>query len=81
MIYATVIDRRPGGQSGIAVIDPHGAAEPLRRLLPTPEVPGNCAWGGPAGATLYVTASRSLYALETDTVGYTEWPARRLPEH
>jgi gluconolactonase len=73
IIYAAVIDRRDGGRSGIAEIDPNGAG--WVRLIPTPEVPGNCAWGGPDGRTLYVTASRSLYSLECETPGYVLYPA------
>jgi gluconolactonase len=54
------------GSGGIWVIDPQG-----RRLgvIRVPEVPRNCAFGGPDYRTLYITAGTSVYSLRTKVVG------------
>jgi gluconolactonase len=57
---------------GIHVIAPD--ATPLGRI-PVPEVVSNCAFGGRAGTTLFITASTSLYAIELQTVGAAATPA------
>ncbi len=43
--------------------------------IPMPEVVSNCTFGGPAGTTLFITATRSLYALTVATTGATFVPA------
>jgi gluconolactonase len=48
------------GPSGIWVFNPDG--ERLG-IIPTPELVGNLAWGGPARDTLYLNATTSLYRL------------------
>jgi gluconolactonase len=37
--------------------------------IPLPEVVSNCTFGGPSGTTLFITATRSLYALTVATTG------------
>lgn len=53
--------------SAIAVIDPAGKA---LGMLPIPEAPANCAFGGKDGKTLYATARRSIYALPMQIPGH-----------
>ncbi len=54
------------GSGGIWVIAPEG-----RRLgvIRVPEVPRNCAFGGPDYRTLYMTAGKSVYSLRTKVAG------------
>jgi gluconolactonase len=54
------------GPNGIWVFDPSG-----NRLgvIEVPEVVGNLNWGGPDWTTLYVTASTSVYRVETAMSG------------
>ena len=54
------------GSGGIWVVDPQG-----QRLgvIGVPEVPRNLAFGGPDARTLYITAGKSLYSLQTKVVG------------
>jgi gluconolactonase len=47
---------------GVQVFSPDGA--PLGRIA-VPEVVANLCFGGPDGSTLFVTATTSLYAIET----------------
>jgi gluconolactonase len=54
------------GPGGLWVITPDGAPAGLLRF---PEIPANLCWGGPGLGTLYVTATTSLYSLETMTRG------------
>lgn len=49
------------GPGGIWVFDSSG--NHLGTIL-TPEVPANCAFGGPQGTTLFITARTSVYRLE-----------------
>lgn len=51
---------------GVQVFAPDGA-----RLgtIPVPERVGNCAFGGPAGSTLFIAATTSLYAIDLATRG------------
>jgi gluconolactonase len=42
--------------------------------IPVPEVVSNCTFGGPSGTTLFITATRSLYALTVATTGATFVP-------
>lgn len=51
---------------GIQVYAPDG--HELGRIL-VPEVTANCVWGGDGGTRLFITASSSLYAIETRTIG------------
>ena len=53
---------------GIQVFAPDGT-----RLgtIPVPETTSNCVFGGPEGRTLFVTATTSLYSIETATRGAT----------
>ena len=51
---------------GIHVLAPDG--KDLARIR-VPEVTANCVFGGPDGRRLFITASSSLYAIETLTTG------------
>jgi len=55
------------GPGGIWIWDSQG-----RHLgtIMMPEQPANLAWGGPQGNTLYITATTSVYKLETSTKGF-----------
>ncbi len=44
--------------------------------IPVPEIVSNLCFGGRTGSTLYVTATTSLYSIETATVGATSNRAR-----
>jgi gluconolactonase len=63
-IVAAGGDERP---KGITVFSPQG--EPLA-TIPTPESPTNVEFGGPGRHTLYITAGKSLYRIETNMTGY-----------
>lgn len=39
-------------------------------MIPTPEMPANCTFGGPDQRTLFITARKSLYAIDTKTRGW-----------
>jgi len=54
------------GSGGIGVMDPQGRHLGVIRV---PEVPRNCAFGGPDSRTLYITAGTSGYSLRTKVVG------------
>jgi gluconolactonase len=47
---------------GIQIFAPDG--KELGRIK-VPEPPANCCFGGPAGTTLFITARKSLYSIET----------------
>ena len=51
---------------GIQVYAPDG-----RRIgsIRVPEITANCVWGGTDGRRLFITASSSLWAIETTTIG------------
>ncbi len=53
--------------SSILVIDPSG--ETLG-LIPLPEVPSNCTFGGEDFKTLYITTAKTLYALPMEAQGH-----------
>jgi len=55
------------GPGGIWIWDSKG-----RHLgtIMMPEQPANIAWGGPQGSTLYITATTSVYKLETSAKGF-----------
>jgi gluconolactonase len=54
------------GPGGLWVFDPSG-----RHLVtvPVPEVPSNCAWGGPDHRTMLITARTSVYSVRMKTPG------------
>jgi gluconolactonase len=62
-----------GRLGGVYVYDPGGI--PLA-FLATPETPTNVEFGGPRRTTLYITAGKGLYRVETTMVGYHIWPPR-----
>jgi len=78
LIYGTAGVAGKTSDAGIYVFDPSPniGGKSLLRVIPVPETPGNCCWGGEDGRTLYVTASRSLYAMRLDTPGYVVFPAK-----
>jgi len=49
---------------GIWILSPAGE---LLGTIPVPEVPSNCAFGGTAGQTLFITARTGLYAVDLAT--------------
>jgi gluconolactonase len=54
-------------KSGIWVFKPDGT---LQGVIPTPEPPANCEFGGPSRSTLYILAGVSLYRVETTMKGF-----------
>ena len=58
------------GPGGIWIWDSHG-----RHLgtIVMPEQPANLAWGGPQLSTLYITATTSVYKLETSAKGFVPY--------
>jgi gluconolactonase len=60
--------------AGVYVYDPGGI--PLA-FIATPETPTNVEFGGPGRTTLYITAGRSLYRIETTLTGHHLWPPRQ----
>ncbi|MGE0756540.1 MAG: SMP-30/gluconolactonase/LRE family protein [Pirellulaceae bacterium] len=52
---------------GIQVFNPQGQA---LGIIQFPEQPANCTIGGPNNKTLYVTARKSLYAVELEVTGH-----------
>ena len=58
-IYATY-------REGIVVVNPEGK---LIGVIPVPEHPANCAFGGNDNKTLYITARTSLYAVDMKVAG------------
>ncbi len=63
------------GPAGCWVFDPVGNHLGLIRL---PELPANCAWGGPDNRTMLFTARTSVYSLHMDTPGIEPPGAARL---
>jgi gluconolactonase len=71
---------------GVQIFDPSGKH---LGTIPIPEYCANCDFGGPDMKTLYVTASKSLYAIKMDATGLqfgtptrkriTVAPARNFP--
>jgi len=57
---------------GVAVFDSDGSRV---GVIAFPEQPSNCAFGGPDGKTLYVTARTSLYSVPTAVAGTLPGPA------
>jgi gluconolactonase len=59
------------GPGGVLVLSPLGK---LLGIINTGEATANCAWGGPDGTTLYITADRYLCRVKTLTQGTGNWP-------
>jgi gluconolactonase len=55
-----------GKTAGVTVFKPDGTKV---GFLPMPEDPSNCCFGGKEMRTLYVTAGKSLYRVETNMIG------------
>ena len=64
-----------GVLAGVYVYDPAGIP---RAFIATPETPTNVEFGGPRRQTLYITAGRSLYRIETTLTGHHLWPPRQV---
>ena len=62
-----------GRLAGVSVFSPDG--KPLA-FIPVPESPTNVEFGGPERKTLYITAGKSLYRVETTMTGHHLWPPR-----
>jgi len=58
------------GPEGVWVFEPNGNNLGIIRL---PEIPANCAWGGPDYRTMYFTARSSIYSLRMKTTGISPW--------
>lgn len=56
---------------GVAVYSPDGSRAGVVRF---PEQPANCAFGGPDGRILWVTAQTGLYRVETEVAGIRPGP-------
>lgn len=56
-----------GSQAGVVVFSKEGKTV---GFIPTPETPTNVEFGGENGSTLYVTAGKSLYRVETMMKGF-----------
>ena len=54
------------GPGGCWVFDPSGEHLGIIRL---PEIPANCAWGGPKNRTMFFTARTSVYSMRMKTPG------------
>ena len=54
------------GPEGVWVFDSSGAHLGIIRL---PEIPANCAWGGPDNQTMFFTARHSVYTMRMKTPG------------
>jgi gluconolactonase len=54
------------GPGGCWVFEPSGKLLGIIRL---PEIPANCAWGGPDNRTMFFTARTSVYSLRMKTPG------------
>ena len=61
------------GPGGCWVFDPNGSHLGIIRL---PEIPANCAWGGPDHRTMFFTARTSVYSMRMKTQG-TRMPRNR----
>src|SRR5262245_50713417 len=72
LIYAAA-GRVADGNAGVWVFNPDGKK---LAVVPTPEDPTNCVFGGPDRTTLYVTAGKSLYRISTGVEGFAVyWPS------
>ena len=43
-------------------------------MIPVPESPSNVEFAGPDRTTLYITAGKSLYRINTTMIGFHVWP-------
>ncbi|AGA31522.1 SMP-30/gluconolactonase/LRE family protein [Singulisphaera acidiphila] len=68
-----VVTAGNGPKGGAYVLTPDGKPA---GFIPTPEAPSNVEFGGPDRKTLYITAGKSLYRIETTMVGHHLWPPR-----
>jgi gluconolactonase len=66
------------GPKGIWVWDANG--NHLGTIV-MPEQPANLAWGGADLHTLYITATTSVYRLDTKAKGFTPFSKVRTPQH
>ncbi len=71
-IYLTAGD---ADAAGIYIFAPTGAQ---LGFIPTPEIAGNCTFGGPDLCTLYIAASSSLYRIRLAIPGLLTYPNARL---
>jgi len=63
-----------GKTAGVYVFSPEGKK---LAFIPTPETPTNCVFGGADRRTLYITAGKSLYRIETNAEGFAVfWPKK-----
>jgi gluconolactonase len=62
-----------GKTGGVHVFSPEGKR---LALIPVPETPSNCVFGGPDRKTLYVTAGRSLYRIRVRIEGFAVFSAK-----
>jgi gluconolactonase len=63
-----------GKTAGVYVFNPEGKK---LAIIPIPETPTNCVFGGDDRKTLYVTAGRSLYRVPVNIEGFAVfWPKR-----
>lgn len=60
-----------GSQAGVHIFSPTG--EQIG-FVPTPDIAGNCTFGGPDLQTLYIAASSSLHAIRTSIPGRLPYP-------
>ena len=58
--------------TGVYVISPKG--ELMGRIPIGEDVITNLAWGGPDKKTLYVTAGKTLFKIQTAVAGYSLYP-------
>jgi gluconolactonase len=62
-----------GALAGVYVFSTAGT---LQGIIPVPEPPTNVEFGGPDRTTLYITAGKSLYRIETTMTGFHLWPQK-----
>lgn len=67
-IYLTAGD---GDAAGVYIFAPDGQ---LLGFIQTPEIAGNCTFGGPELRTLYIAASSSLYRIRLTIPGWLTYP-------
>lgn len=63
-----------GEAGGAYIFSPDGK---LLTVIRVPEPPTNVEFGGDERKTLYVTAGKSLYRIDTEMTGYQIWPVRK----
>lgn len=60
-----------GPTAAVRVFSPEGKT---LGTIPVPEDPTNVEFGGPDRSTLYITAGKGLYRVETSMRGFAAWP-------